>query len=197
MIKTFILGLILGLVGAAALVYSGQLVDLSREASLISVRPNGGNRESFYINLPQDRILAGAQSENQSEDQSGLYPPGLVWPDDPSFKGAETEIFKIRNSDDVVVGIAARMSNARDASGAFIQWMLHLPARGSMFVRMQLQPSKDGHRKGLLMAGTREFELLNGEVGEFYNSAVANDEYEISGRLELHAQLVGTHGDDE
>jgi len=192
LIKTFIFGLILGLVGAAALFYSNQLVDLRREASLISVRPNGGNRESFYINLPQDRILAGAQSENQSD----LYPPGLLWPDDPSLKRAETEIFKIRNSDDVVVGIGARISNAHDASGAFIQWMLHLPARGSMFVRMQLQPSKDGHRKGLLMAGTREFELLNGDVGEYYNSAVANDEYEISGRLELHTQLVGTHGDD-
>jgi hypothetical protein len=62
---------------------------------------------------------------------------------------------------------------------------------------MQMKPSADGHRKGLLMAGTREFELLNGQVGEFYNSEVANAEYEIIGRLELHTQLVGQHGDDE
>lgn len=193
MIKTFILGLILGLVGAAALVYSSETVDLHREASLISVQANGGNRELFYINLPQDRILAG----RQSDDQTGLYPPGLVWPDDPSLKGAQSEIFKIRNDNDVVVGIGARISNAQDTSGSFIQWMLHLPARGSMFVRMQLNPSADGHRKGLLMAGTREFELLNGEVGEFYNNEVANPEYEITGRLELHTRLVGPYGDDE
>ena len=193
MIKTFILGLILGLAGATALVYSSEAVDLHREASLISVQPNGGNRESFYINLPQDRILAGMQSE----DQSGLFPPGLVWPDDQSLKGAQTEVFKIRNTNDVVVGIGARISNAQDTSGSFIQWMLHLPARGSMFVRMQLKTSENGHRKGLLMAGTREFELLNGEVGEYYNSKVRSAEYEIDGRLELHTRLVGPHGDDE
>ncbi len=193
MIKTFILGLILGLVGAAALVYSSETVDLHREASMISVQPNGGNKELFYINLPQDRILAG----RRSEDQTSLFPPGLVWPDDPLLKGAQSEIFKIRNINDVVVGIAARISNAQDTSGPFIQWMLHLPARGSMFVRMPLKPSADGHRRGLLMAGTREFELLNGEVGEFFNSEVASEEYEISGRLELHTKLVGRFGDDE
>ena len=170
MIKTFILGLIIGLLGATAFVYSIEAVNLHREASLISVQPNGGNNETFFINLPQDRIFAGMRSD----DQSGLFPPGLVWPDDKSLNGVESEIFKIRNNNDVVVGIAARISNSQDSSGSFIQWMLHLPARGSIFARMQLNPSADGHRRGLLMAGTREFELLNGEVSEYYNRDVAD-----------------------
>lgn len=193
MIKTFILGLILGVVGAASLVYFVQTVDLHREASLISVRPNGGNAETFYINLPQDRIFAA----KRSEDTTDVFPAGARWPKDQGLDGAASEVFKLRNSDDVVVGIAARTSNSRERSGAFIQWMLHFPARGSMFLRMQLTPSEDGVRNGLLMAGTREFETLNGGVSEYFNAEVADAEYDITGRLELVTALVGQLGDEE
>ena len=193
MIKTFFLGLILGIAGAAAAVYFFQIVDLHREASLISVRPNGGNAETFYINLPQDRIFAARRTDGKSS----TFPPDLQWPEDKALDGAVSEIFKLRNSDDIVVGIAARMSNAHEASGAFIQWMLHLPARGSMFLRMQLKPSEDGLRNGLLIAGTREFEVLNGSVTEYFNTDVADAEYEITGRLELITALVGSLGEEE
>ena len=193
MIKTFLFGLILGIAGAAALVYFVQAVDLHRESSLISVRSNGGNFEAFYINLPADRIFAG----NRSDDKSSSFPPGIGWPQDAALNGAASELFKLRNSDDVVVGVAARVSNPRDSSGAFIQWVLHLPARGSMFLRMQLKPSEDGLRNGLLMAGTREFEVLNGGVSEFFNTDVADSEFEVTGRLELVTSLVGSLGDEE
>ena len=193
MIKTFLLGLILGIAGAASLVYFVQIVDLHRELSLISVRPNGGNSETFYINLPHDRIFAG----KRTDDKSSVFPPGLRWPAEKELNGAASEVFKLRNSDDVVVGVAARISNPRESSGAFIQWMLHLPARGSMFLRMQLTPSEDGVRDGLLMAGTREFEVLNGSVSEYLNIDVTNSEYEVSGRLELVTALVGSLGDEE
>ena len=193
MIKTFLLGLILGIAGAASLVYFVQIVDLHRELSLISVRPNGGNSETFYINLPHDRIFAG----KRTDDKSSVFPPGLRWPAEKELNGAASEVFKLRNSDDVVVGVAARISNPRESSGAFIQWMLHLPARGSMFLRMQLTPSEDGVRDGLLMAGTREFEVLNGSVSEYFNIDVTNSEYEVSGRLELVTALVGSLGDEE
>ena len=193
MIKIFFIGLILGVAGAASTLYFSQAVNLHREASLISVRPNGGNAEAFHINLPQDRIFAA----RRNEDKSSTFPPGLQWPEDKALDGAASEIFKLRNSDDVVVGIAARMSNARETSGAFIQWMLHLPARGSMFLRMQLKPSEGGLRNGLLMAGTREFEVLNGSVSEYLNTDVADAEYEITGRLELITALVGPLGEEE
>jgi hypothetical protein len=75
--------------------------------------------------------------------------------------------------------------------------MLHLPARGSMFLRMQLKPSADGLRNGLLMAGTREFEVLNGGVSEYFNTDVADSEYEVTGRLELVTSLVGPLGEEK
>lgn len=192
MIKTFILGLVLGVAGAVSLVYFVQIVDLHREPSLISVRPNGGNVETFYINLPHDRIFAG----KRSDDKTSVFPPGLQWPAEKGLDGAASEVFKLRNSDDVVVGVAARISNSRDSSGAFIQWMLHLPARGSMFLRMQLTPSAEGLRDGLLIAGTREFEVLNGSVSEYFNGDIADAEYEINGRLELVTALIGPMGEE-
>jgi hypothetical protein len=193
LIKTFFLGLILGIVGAAGFVYSAQVVDLHREVSLISVMPNGGNSETFFINLPQDRIFAA----KRSEDTSSVFPAGVQWPRDIAPDGAVSEVFKLRNSDDIVVGFAARISNSRENSGAFIQWMLHLPARGSMLLRMQLSPSEDGIREGLLMAGTREFEVLNGGVSEYFNTDVADAEFDITGRLEIVTALVGLLGDEE
>jgi len=66
-----------------------------------------------------------------------------------------------------------------------------------MFLRMQLTPSEDGVRDGLLMAGTREFETLNGGVSEYFNAEVADAEYNIAGRLELVTALVGQLGDEE
>ena len=66
-----------------------------------------------------------------------------------------------------------------------------------MFLRMQLSPAEDGVRSGLLMAGTREFETLNGSVSEYFNADVADAEYEITGRLELVTALVGQLGDEE
>ena len=47
------------------------------------------------------------------------------------------------------------------------------------------------------MAGTREFEVLNGGVSEFFNTDVADSEYEVTGRLELVTSLVGPLGDDK
>lgn len=193
MIKTFILGLILGLAGAGALIYYIPVVDLHREPSVISVLPNGGNSESFHINLPHDRILAGARNGSQVN----ALPEGVEWPRNAGLDGSQTEIFKIRNRADKVVGIAARISSVKDTSGSFVQWMLHLPARGTMFAGMDLNTSADGYRNGLLLAGTREFETLNGSVREYFNNDVADDELEISGRLELITALVGLLGDAE
>ena len=193
LIKTFILGLILGLAGAAALAYYSPLVNLSREASLIAVLPNGGNTESFHINLPHDRILAGARNAGQVS----VLPEGVTWPDMGDLDGSQVEIFKLRNREDNVVGVATRVSSVSDSSGPFIQWMLHLPARGTVFARMGLGTTVEGVRDGLLVAGTREFEPLTGSVREYFNNDVPQDDREISGRLELETRFVGPMGSFE
>lgn len=191
MFRTFVFGLVVGIAATVGLVYSKPIIDLHRESSLIEVRPNGGDTETFYISLPGDRILSGAHKGGQTV----AFPKSLQWPDESDLKGLETEVFILRNSEGIVVGIAARISNALETSGPFIQWMIDLPARGTMFVRMDATLGKDGYRNGLLMTGTREFETLNGSVNEFYNATANADEPDTSGRLELVAALVGSEGE--
>ena len=104
MFKSLIAGIVLGAVAAVAAVYFVPVVDQHREVSIIAVTQNGGNTELFHITVPMDRILIGASG------QSNPLPPGLEWPDDLQFANIRTELFKIRNVRDVVVGIASRMA---------------------------------------------------------------------------------------
>jgi hypothetical protein len=182
--KTFNLGIVLGIALAATFAYLYPVVDQHREKSLISVHANGGNSELFHIILPEDRIMAGLSG------QSGSTPPGLEWPEHEFLANIQTELFKIRNEIGIVVGAASRMSGKSDQHGAFVEWLLHLPARGTMFVSMDVSPSPDGYRQGNLRAGTREFLTLNGVVLERFVKNEFNPEPEGTGRIELAAALV-------
>ena len=145
----------------------------------------GGNVEEFHINIPMDRIMVGAP------DQPSPLPPGLNWPTDPELGGIRTELFKIRNARDTVVGVAVRNA-ATGGDGNVIDWVLHLPARGSVFINMEPAVSEGGYRIGRFRTGSREFGPLNGFMTERW---VANsEERDIDapiGRIELLATYVG------
>lgn len=183
--KTFNLGILLGIAAAAAFVYLYPLVDLHRESSLIAVHANGGNSESFHIRLPGDRIMAGVPGLPEST------PPGLEWPDHDFLANIQTELFKVRNENGIVVGAASRMAGSSEQHGLFVEWAVHLPARGSMFLTMASSPSADGFREGSLRAGTREFLNLHGTVLERFVQESDDPDFESTGRLELLAALVG------
>lgn len=191
MFKTFNLGIVLGIAAAAMFVYFYQAVDQYRERSLISVHANGGNSESFHIRVPDDRIMAGAAGAQQPT------PPGLEWPELDFLKNIQTELFMIRNENGVVVGTASRMSGKTEQYGSFVEWAIHLPARGTMYVSMAPNPSPDGYREGGLTAGTREFLTLNGVVLERFIRDEIGPDSDGSGRIELAAALVGLAEDIE
>jgi hypothetical protein len=183
--KTFNFGIVLGIAAAAALVYVYPAVDLHREASLIAVHANGGNSESFHIMLPGDRIMAGVPGA------VAATPPDLEWPDHDFLGNIQAELFKVRNENGVVVGAASRISGSSKKSGPFVEWTVHLPARGTMFVTMAPRPSADGFRKGKLRAGTREFLTLHGTIVERFVAETDDPDSENTGRLELQTALVG------
>ncbi len=185
MFRTFIVGIVLGIAMAAALVIFFPVVDQHRERSLVSVHPNGGNSESFHIRLPDDRIMAGVAGTPTST------PPGLDWPQQAFLANFQSELFKVRNEDGVVVGTASRMSGKFDQYGSFIEWVVHLPARGTMYVSMDPNPSPEGYREGSLRAGTREFLTLNGVVLERFIKNDFDPDSDGAGRIELAAALVG------
>lgn len=187
MIKTFSLGILLGIVLAAVLVYLVPVVDQHREASIISVQANGGNTESFHVNLPDDRVLSGAPSD-------AVVPAGLDWPDDARLVNSQAEVFKIRNRDDVVVGVASRIAGAVAGSGRIVEWTLHLPARGSVYASMAPAADAAGVREGRMLAGTREFANMRGVVRESFVESTPGAESR-SARIELVTALVGKSED--
>ena len=184
MFKTFVFGIVLGGAAAAAALHFMPTVDQAREQSLIVVHPNFGNTESFHVNVPMDRIMIGAS------EQATALPPGLVWPDDELFAGRRTELFKIRNSKDAVVGVASRISANSETNGDIIEWVLHLPARGSIYVDMQPEALDGGYRIGTLRAGTREFSTLEGQVTERWVADTSGIEDAPAGRIELITAFV-------
>lgn len=186
MIKTFIFGIVLGVAMVFAAAHLLPAVDQYREASIISVAPNGGNAEAFHVNVPHDRIMIGAQGQNNA------VPASMEWPQDALFEGARTELFKLRNSRDAVVGVASRLAANNDKVGDIIEWVLHLPARGSFYVPMQTETVEGSYRTGELRAGTREFDKLHGQLSERWVADAGDAEDGLAGRIELMTIFVST-----
>lgn len=184
------IGIVIGVAAAAALAYFVPAVDLHRERSLISVQPNGGNSEVFRINLPRDRILVGLAGAENS------FPAGLEWPAADLLGNFQAEIFKVRDRNNVVIGVASRLASSTDETGSFIEWSVHLPARGTMYVQMDMTPNEGGYRNGLLRAGTQDFEELHGSVREHFLAEVDDPDFDVESRIELVTTLVGRLEDD-
>ena len=183
MLKTLIAGILLGAAAAGAALYFVPIVNQAREYSVITVTQNGGNSEEFHANIPTDRIMIGAP------DQATSLPAGLEWPVDELFAGARVELFKIRNSKDAVVGVASRIA-ANNAGGGLIEWVLHLPARGSVYVLMRPAAAPDGSRIGDLRAGSQEFSGLTGQVSERWIADTSGADDSPAGRIQLLTRFV-------
>ena len=178
------IGILLGIAAAAGALYAIPVVKQSREVSIVRVAPNGGNIESFHINFPMDRVMVGTPGR-----ASGL-PPGMEWPEDEILANVSAEIFKIRNERNTVIGVAAR-TVAREDDVDVIDWIIHVPARGSLFVNMEPATQKGGHRIGRLRAGSEEFEPMAGFVAERWVANTSGEEDAPEGRIELLATYVG------
>ena len=184
MIKTSVAGFFIGIAGAFAAIHYVPAVNLDREVSLITVAPNGGNSEAFHVNIPADRIMLGAQA------QANLLPPGLSWPDEPVFTGVRAELFKVRNARDAVIGVGSRVAVRNEKLGDIIEWTVHLPARGSLY--MTLDPAnQNGRRTGILRTGTREFAGLTGAMSERWVNDTSGADPASQGRIEMLATYVG------
>ena len=184
MIKTFFVGILLGIAAAAGALYAFPVVDQAREASITSVAPNGGNVEVFHINIPTDRVMAAPPG------QAAPVPPGLQWPDIEALSGVRTELFKIRNVHNSVIGVAVRNAATNDGEN-IIDWVLHFPARGSVFVNMNATPEQGGYRIGRFRTGSREFATLSGTMTERWVTDSSVEKGALAGHIELQAKYFG------
>ena len=121
----------------------------------------------------------------------------MIWPKDSVFQNISTEIFKIRNAKNAVIGVAAR-TVAKEGDTDLTDWIIHLPARGSLFVNIEPRSQNGRPRIGKLRAGSREFDDLNGFVTESWVSGGTSTEGGApEGRIELLANYVSASNPDE
>jgi hypothetical protein len=107
------------------------------------------------------------------------------------------ELFKVRDAREAVIGVASRMVAQSDRIGDSVEWMLHLPARGTFYVAMPAQPADGILRVGTLRAGTREFRPMQGELSERWVPNTDDDDIDApDGHIELVTSFVGTFSDD-
>ncbi len=178
-------GIVLGIAGAIATLHYIPVVDVDREMSIIAVTPNGGNSETFHINVPADRIMLG------TEKRANPLPMEMRWPENEALAGTRSELFKVRNSRDAVIGVASRLAIRNKPLGEVIEWVLHLPDRGSIYVSVRPQDS-GGLRTGALTAGTLEFGGLGGTLTERWIAGGEDADSPGDGRIELVATYVAS-----
>jgi len=179
--KTFIIGLVLGVLAAAGALYAFPVVDQQREHSLVSVATNGSNIESYHIEVPADRILV------RQPGQESLFPDLLDWPAADVLQPIGVELYKIRNERGVVIGVA---SHSSEAGATSTDWLLHIPARGSQLISVQTQATQNGANRGDLRAGSREFAQRRGSVAVRWVPDDSADQGVVAGRIEMLTNYV-------
>ena len=161
MFKIFLLGIVVGAAATGGGLYAYQPVDLVREQTVVKVIRNGFNQEVFRINLPRDIVLSGSTARPISAN--------LDWSTAAFLGDMQVSVFKLRDVNGRVVGIASRLVKPGDPDTRVSEWVLHLPARGSVYVVMDDAQSAAGTGyQGKIQEGTGEFDNRSGQVSEHF-----------------------------
>ena len=124
-----------------------------------------------------------------AQDLDNPLPAEMQWPQHEEFGDLRTELFKVRDAREVVIGVASRIAARDESERKVIEWVLHFPARGSMYVTMRSDASEEGYRLGDMRAGSQEFADMTGRMFERW---IADDSGEAAtGRIELVSNFVG------
>lgn len=131
-----------------------------RYRSAISVVPDRGREESFVLRWPGDRITLNSLQPGDASSASSRNPLDTSGP-------ARAEIFRMRDRQGNVIGIASRISHELGAD-----WTLLIPGRGALFLSRDkargTTAARDG--EGSFAGGRGEFELLQGTYEEHWQS---------------------------
>jgi hypothetical protein len=166
--RIFLVGIVLGIASAGGVFHLYKPVSIHRESSVLRAIPNGSVEEIFHVTLPRDLIFAGSPAE--------VIPQGSNWSEAGFLGDLRVNLFKVRNQNDRVVGLASRFSGRGNADGNFTEWLVHLPARGTLYAVMDPLRSADGMRSGHLQGGTREFASRGGSITEKFSNLQTDEE---------------------
>lgn len=130
-LSTFIAGLLLA--GLAAGFW--PLPEHARYRSLTTVLPDGGRQEDFIIRWPDDRIARGSETVMELPADAAT---GAAVLEDSAGQRVSAETFRVRDTADNVIGVAARMAGTggaiADADRSASNWLVVIPGRGAVFL---------------------------------------------------------------
>ncbi len=137
--RIFVMSFLAGLLVVALATTFWPLPAHLRYRSQITVPPDGGRQEEFIIRWPEDRIRLPA------EDRSGLPATAAVGAavgaavlEDSAGRRASAELFRLRDADDNVIGVASRLAGTggaiADPGRSASNWVLLIPSRGALFL---------------------------------------------------------------
>jgi hypothetical protein len=133
--RTFVVTFVAGLLVVALATTFWPLPNHVRYRSLITVPPDGGRQEDFIIRWPEDRIRRPSDSRSSLPAAAAV---GAAVLEDSAGQRASVELFRLRDSDDNVVGIASRLAGTggaiADPGRSASNWLLVIPSRGALFL---------------------------------------------------------------
>lgn len=206
----FFAGFVLGVAAILAVAFYFPWVDDVRIPSRTSVVANGGRAEQFLIRLPADKV--SVSSNVVSGPRLQRFPAAVALPEDLGDELVLIEHFKIRDSSGEVIGVAARHTVEADKRIETV-WNLVIPGRGAMLLRGDAVasmldrllldaglrpgeqwagdlriPSPEAERAvvGELIAGTGEFNGLNGSYAESWQVTGVSTDGDLRGTIQLN-----------
>ena len=102
---------------------------------LTAVPPDGGRQEDFIIHWPEDRI---ARAGDDSAELPAAAVVGAAVLEDSAGRRVSAEQFRLRDSEDNVIGVATRVAGTggaiADPGRSSSNWLLVIPSRGALFL---------------------------------------------------------------
>ena len=136
--RTFIISFVAGLLVVAVLAATWPLPTHPRIRSLISVAADGGRQEEFVIHWPDDRIARPGEPAREAGAGVAGSVAGAVVLEDSAGNRASAELFRLRDAEGNVIGIAGRLAGTggaiADPRRSASNWLLVIPSRGALFM---------------------------------------------------------------
>lgn len=133
--RLFVVAFVAGLLAVALAATLWPLPGHLRYRSIISVPADGGRLEEFVIHWPEDRIARPAERAGSLPAAAAV---GATVLEDSAGRRVSAELFRLRDTEDNVIGVAGRLAGTggaiADQGRSATNWLLVIPSRGALFL---------------------------------------------------------------
>jgi hypothetical protein len=152
--RLFIIAFVVGLLAVVLAATLWPLPQHLRYRSITSVPADGGRQEEFVIHWPEDRIARPGENASSLPAAAAV---GAAVLEDSAGRRVSAELFRLRDTEDNVIGVAGRLAGTggaiADPGRSATNWLLVIPGRGALFLA-QSDVQDTTVREGIAAEGT-------------------------------------------